>query len=88
MVQDDFNLEANLVEYNLYPKYLVDFIYDELLWRDTAENLKARRLELLKMLQDRRNLAFLVQNRFIFAFQTNIIKTYTTDLLKLECIKN
>ncbi len=74
LVQDDFNLNLNLIEYNLYPKYLLDFVFDELLWRDTIENIKKRREELLKMLQDRRNLSFLGENRLIFAFQTNIIK--------------
>ncbi|MEN9612147.1 MAG: hypothetical protein RLZZ628_2961 [Bacteroidota bacterium] len=75
MAQDNFDLEADYIEYNLYPKAYSDFIKHETLWQSSKSELEAERSKLLlHPKKDRRELSFLAQNRLIFVFQPNIIK--------------
>jgi hypothetical protein len=75
LAQDNFDLVADSIEYNLYPKAYSDFIKDATLWQAPKSVLeKARAALLLHPKKDRRELSFLAQNRLIFAFQPNIIK--------------
>jgi hypothetical protein len=79
LAQDNFDLEVDSIEYNPYPKAWVDFIKNESLWKKSKTILNQHRVELLKILKkDRRELAFLVENRLIFAFQPNIVKNKNT----------
>jgi hypothetical protein len=53
MAQDNFDLEADYIEYNLYPKAYSDFIKDATLWESSKSVLEAARTELLRHPQKR-----------------------------------
>jgi hypothetical protein len=75
MAQDNFGLVADFIEYNLYPKAFYDFVSDPTLSEMSKDALEERRAALfLYPKEDRRELSFLAKNRFLFAFQTNIVK--------------
>ncbi len=75
LVHDSFNVEVDYIEYNPYPKVWMDFLKNDLLWKQPKTVLTAHRDELLKMMEkDRRSLDFLSENRLFFVFQPNIIK--------------
>jgi hypothetical protein len=75
MVVDNFGLEDDFAEFNMYNKLVYDFVANDDIWGKQLKDLLEIREKLLKTLQTKkRGLDFLSQNRFIFAFQQNIIK--------------
>jgi hypothetical protein len=75
MAQDNFGLDTDYVEYNLFPKAFGDFVRDPKLCELSKEDLEVRRMSLIQDPEtDRRKLSFLEENRLIFVFQANIVK--------------
>ncbi|MEN9612474.1 MAG: hypothetical protein RLZZ628_3288 [Bacteroidota bacterium] len=75
MAQDNFDLESDYIEYNIYPKAFADFVRDNTLWESPKSVLEARRADLFRHPKvDRRELSFLEKNRLIFVFQPNVVK--------------
>jgi hypothetical protein len=75
MAQDNFGLETDYIEYNLFPKGFGDFVRDPQLCELSKEDLELRRMSLIQDPEsDRRKLSFLEENRLIFVFQSNIVK--------------
>jgi hypothetical protein len=75
MAQDNFGLDTDYVEYNLFPKAFGDFVRDPKLCELSKEDLEVRRMSLIQDPEtERRKLSFLEENRLIFVFQANIVK--------------
>ncbi len=74
MVTDTFGFKADFIEYNHYPKPVIDFLRDDALWGQEKEAIFAMREALVQMLDKKqRGLDFLAQNRMIYLFQQNIV---------------
>jgi hypothetical protein len=77
MADDTFNLDFETLVFSLSPEQITDFIKDNELWESKdIEKICAIREKLLTLLKpNNRDLDFLAQNKLIYAFQKNIVKS-------------
>lgn len=77
MANDTFNLDLETLTFYLSPEQLTDFIKNDALWASKdVEKIWKIREELLALLNnDTKELGFLSENKFIYAFQRNIVKS-------------
>jgi hypothetical protein len=77
MVMDTFGFKEDFMEYNTWPKPVIDFIKDDALWGQKKETILAVRETLVKMLDKKqRGVDFMQQNRIIYLFQPNIVENH------------
>ncbi len=77
MADDTFNLDLKTLVFTLTPEQTIDFIKNDTYWesKDVEKVCKIRE-ELLALLNDdTKELGFLSQNKLIYAFQKNILKS-------------
>lgn len=77
MADDTFNFEIETLTFSLSPEQTVDFIKNNELWasKDMEKICKAREEILTLLNNDSKELDFLPQNKIIYAFQKNIVKS-------------
>ncbi len=77
MVTDTFGFKEDFMEYNTWPKAVIDFIKDDALWSQKKETIFEIREALVKMLDKKqRGVDFMQQNRIIYLFQPNIVENH------------
>lgn len=76
MADDSFNFTDDYVSYTMTPEIVNQFLSDNLLWQqpDIKHILREREKVLAQLNNKTRSLAFLQENRLIYAFQQNIVK--------------
>ena len=77
MANDTFNFDIETITYALSPEQTVDFITNNELWASKdVEKICTVREEILALLENKsKDLGFLPQNKLVFAFQKNIVKS-------------
>jgi len=80
LVEENFRFTEDYMSYTMLPELIVDFLKNERLWySDNIKTLLMERQRLLEIAQSHtKSLDFLPQNRLIFLFQKNIVKSNQT----------
>jgi hypothetical protein len=75
MAAHNLSFKEDVIEFNMYPKRLADFILDDKVWTQEKEPILILRNELLKLLTNTTHgFDFHAQNRLIYVFQKNVVK--------------
>ena len=77
MADDSLNFDVETITYALSPQQTVEFIKDNALWESkNIEKICAIREEILTLLNnEHKDLGFLYENKLVYAFQRNIVKS-------------
>jgi hypothetical protein len=80
MVSDQLEFEDNFVSFVSAPEEALTFLQDDNLWDEASKvTLLKKRRKVLKLLNNNhKELDFLKQNRLVFMFQRNIVKSMNT----------